>query len=254
MAVDDDRKSIAFPALKQAEAQSRALVRSALKGALATVHNATGHPYASLVLTATEPDGTPVFLISRLALHTQNLQNDTRATMLVDGTGDAEDPMAGARVTLIGDARPTQSVTARARFVARHPAPEGRADFADFAFYALHTERAHFIGGFGRIVDLDATGVLLPMDGANALVAAEPEIVSHMNMDHADAIHLYATKLLSAGVGPWRMTGIDPEGCDLVSGARALRLPFGSRITTAAEARRELARLAAAARSNNLKA
>lgn len=85
MAVDDDRKSIAFPALKQVEAQSRALVRSALKGALATVHNATGHPYASLVLTATEPDGTPVFLISRLALHTQNLKKDTRATMLVDG-------------------------------------------------------------------------------------------------------------------------------------------------------------------------
>ena len=254
MAVDDDRKSAAFPKLKQAEADSRALVRSALKGALATVHNAIGHPYASLVLTATEPDGTPVFLISRLALHTQNLQNDSRATMLVDGTCDAEDPMTGARVTLIGHAQPTKSVTVRARFLARHPAAEGYADFADFAFYALHPERAHFIGGFGRIVDLDATGVLLPMDGADALVAAEPEIVSHMNIDHADAIHLYATKLLSAGVGTWRMTGIDAEGCDLVSGARALRLPFGSRITTAAEARRELARLAAVARSNNLKA
>ncbi|MEE8296986.1 MAG: pyridoxamine 5'-phosphate oxidase family protein, partial [Hyphomicrobium sp.] len=109
MAVDDEGKSPAFPEVKQAAADARALVRSALKGALATVHKATGHPYASLVLTATEPDGTPVFLISRLALHTQNLQSDSRATLLVDGTGDADDPMTGARVTLIGSVRSTQS-------------------------------------------------------------------------------------------------------------------------------------------------
>ena len=122
MAVEDEGKSRAFPEVRQAAANSRALVRLSLKGALATVHKVTSHPYASLILTATEPDGTPVFLISRLALHTQNLQSDSRATLLVDGTGDANDPMTGARVTLIGDVRPTQSTTARARFLARHPA------------------------------------------------------------------------------------------------------------------------------------
>ena len=252
MAVDDEGKSPAFPEVKQAAADARALVRSALKGALATVHKATGHPYASLVLTATEPAGTPVFLISRLALHTQNLQSDSRATLLVDGTGDADDPMTGARVTLIGNVRSTQSATARARFLARHPAAEGYADFADFAFYALQPEQAHFIGGFGRIVDLDAANLLLSIEGAEPLTAAEPDIVSHMNAEHADALQLYATKLLGAASGPWRMTGIDPEGCDLVLGARALRLPFGSRITSAAAARQELVRLTEAARGNDL--
>ena len=73
-----------------------------------------------------------------------------------------------------------------------------------------------------------------------------------MNADHADALQLYATKLLGAASGPWRMTGIDPEGCDLVLGARALRLPFGSRITSAAAARQELVRLTEAARGNDL--
>jgi heme oxygenase (biliverdin-IX-beta and delta-forming) len=81
--------------------------------------------------------------------------------------------------------------------------------------------------------------------------------VSHMNADHADAIALYATKLLGAACsahvsdmnGAWRMSGIDPEGCDLVLGARALRLPFGSRIATAAEARAELVRLVGVARA-----
>ena len=248
MTVDDEGKSPAFSEVSQAAADSRSLIRTALKGALATVHKATGHPYASLVLTATEPDGTPVFLISRLALHTQNLESDPRATLLVDGTGNAEDPMTGARVTLIGNVRTTQSATARARFLARHPAAEGYADFADFAFYALQPERAHFIGGFGRIVDLDAANLLLSLEGADHLIAAEPDIVSHMNADHADALELYATKLLGAEAGAWRMTGIDPEGCDLVWGARALRLPFGARIATPADARHELVRLAEAAR------
>ena len=62
--------------------------------------------------------------------------------------------MAGARVTLIGSMRQTTSPTARARFLARHPSATGYADFPDFAFYALLLESAHFIGGFGRIVDL----------------------------------------------------------------------------------------------------
>ena len=162
--------------------------------------------------------------------------------------------MTGARVTLIGNVRLTQSATARARFLARHPAAEGYADFADFAFYALQPEQAHFIGGFGRIVDLDAANLLLSIEGAEPLTAAEPDIVSHMNADHADALQLYATKLLGAASGPWRMTGIDPEGCDLVLGARALRLPFGSRITSAAAARQELVRLTEAARGNDLTA
>ncbi len=242
-------KRATFSQVKETAAAARSLLRSALKGSLATLQRDSGHPYASLVLTATDSDGAPLFLISRLALHTQNLAADPRASLLLDGTGTEADPMAGARVTLIGSARPTTSASARARFLARHESARGYADFPDFAFYALKLESAHFIGGFGRIVDLSVSDLLVPLAGAEALVEAEPGIVSHMNEDHADAIELYATRLLGAAPGAWRMTGIDPEGCDLVLGARGLRLTFASRITNASEARAELVRFVAAARA-----
>jgi hypothetical protein len=203
------------------------------------------------VLTATEADGAPVFLISKLAVHTQNIEADPRVALLVDGTGDADDPMTGARVTLIGRVTPTVSATARRRFLARHPSAEGYAGFADFAFYTLHPEGAHFIGGFGRIVDLTAADITTSLSGADELVAAEPDIVSHMNADHADALGLYATVLAGGEPGDWRMTGLDPEGCDLVCGARAVRTLFGERVSNADEARQELVRLVKTAREKS---
>ena len=245
----DGGKRAVFSQIKETGAAARSLLRSALKGSLATLQRGSGHPYASLVLTATDSDGAPLLLISRLALHTQNLAADSRASLLIDGTGTEADPMAGARVTLIGSVRPMQSASARARFLARHPSAAGYADFPDFAFYALAVESAHFIGGFGRIIDLPASEILVPLAGAEGLVEAEPGIVLHMNEDHADAIELYATRLLGADPGPWRMTGIDPQGCDLVLGAKGLRLPFTVRVTSAEAARQELVRLVGAARA-----
>lgn len=225
------------------------MIREALKGALASALQPSGHPYASLLLTASEPDGSPVFLISKLALHTKNLAADARASLLIDATGTDADPMAGARITLIGEARPTESATARRRFLARHPAAAGYADFPDFSFYALDVASAHYIGGFGRIVDLPRAELLIDVGDAQALIEAEPGIVEHMNADHTDAIELYATRLLGAAPGTWRMTGIDPDGCDLVLGARALRQPFAARVTNAEEARKELVRLVGVARA-----
>jgi putative heme iron utilization protein len=247
---EEGRKDAGFSRNTDTAGQARSMVRAALKGALATVHKVTAHPYASLVLTASDQDGTPILLISRLAVHTQNLEADARASLLIDATGTAKDPMEGARVTLIGRARPATSPTARARFLARHPAAEGYADFPDFAFYALEIEGAHFIGGFGKIVDLAADDLRVSLKDAEELTAAEPGIVEHMNSDHANAIELYATKLLGAEPGAWRMTGIDPEGCDLVLGSRGLRLPFETRITDATAARKELVRLVGVARDS----
>jgi heme oxygenase (biliverdin-IX-beta and delta-forming) len=250
MAVEEAAKPANFSGIKETALAARSMVRAALKGSLASLLTPSGHPYASLLLTATEPDGAPVFLISKLALHTKNLSVDARCSLLIDGTGTDADPMAGARITLIGEARPTSSATARARFLARHPAAEGYADFPDFSFYAFDITSAHFIGGFGRIVDLKRDDLLIDVSGAEALIEREADITGHMNEDHADAIELYATRLLGASPGAWNMSGIDPEGCDLVLGARALRLPFETRVTNGEEARKELVRLVGAARSN----
>src|SRR4051812_31295112 len=100
MSSEEAKKGATYSQVSETAGQARSLVRAALKGSLATLDKSTGHPYASLALTATDVDGTPILLISRLALHTQNLGKDARASLLIDGTGNDADPMAGARVTL----------------------------------------------------------------------------------------------------------------------------------------------------------
>jgi hypothetical protein len=232
------------------KAATRELVRRALKGALATLDRQSGHPYASLVTIATSVSGAPLLLISKLALHTQNIFADARASLLIDGTNASGDPLATGRVTLIGRIVPSESVADRTRFLARQPHAEMYAGFSDFAFYKLEPEHAHFIGGFGRIVDLPASDVLLDLAGAEALVAAGDEIVKHMNEDHAAAIELYATALCGAESGPWRMTGVDPEGFDIVCDGAARRILFASRVENANEARSEFKRLADLARTD----
>ena len=80
------------------------------------------------------------------------------------------------------------------------------------------------------------------------LVAAEAEIVSHMNADHGDAVQLYATRLLARSGKGWLLTGVDPEGADLRRGGEVARLAFDQRATTAEQARVELVRLVKRAR------
>lgn len=227
---------------------ARRLLRSALKGSLATLDRETGHPYASLVLVATEPDATPLFLISRLALHTRNLEKDPRASLLLDGTDGLGDPLTGSRMTLMGLARPSRSATARRRYLARHPGAEGYAGFADFAMYALEFERAHVIGGFGRISDIGRGALLTDVADAAALIAAEPDIIAHMNSDHAEAVALYATVLGNAPTGNWRMCGVDPDGVDLLQRTNAVRIDFDAPVRTPGDVRKTLVALAQKAR------
>jgi heme iron utilization protein len=237
-----------MPTKAELAAHARALVRRALKASLATIAAGSGHPYASLITVATEASGAPVFLISTLAQHTKNLAQDPRASILFDGTGAAGDPLQGARVTLFGRAEKTGEEAARRRFLARHPEAAFYADFPDFAFWRLEVAGAHYIGGFGRIVDLSPAELLVSTEGAVELLVSEPGIIEHMNEDHADAVRLYATRLAGAPEGFWRMSAIDPEGCDLIFEGDARRIRFRAPISTPGEARAELVRLANEAR------
>jgi heme iron utilization protein len=241
-------------AAPDAARDARNLVRLALKGALATLDQGgaglqPGMPYASLVTVATDPEGRPVFLLSGLALHTQNLKADPRASLLIDATSLGGDPLAGGRVTLLGRLEQTNAASARVRFLNRHPSAAQYADFGDFAFYRLNVERAHFIGGFGRIVGLSADQMVHPTEDASAFVAAEADIIAHMNQDHAHTIELYATKLGAAASGKWRIVGCDPDGMDLLNGEHAARIPFDERIATPDASRHAMKRLADKARA-----
>ena len=131
----------------------RQLIGAAATATLATIDRKTGGPSASLIALATLDDNTPLFLISTLAEHTANLQADPRASILLDGTRELDDPLTGPRLTLIGKALPFTGAptAARSRYLAHHPGAEVYVDFADFEFYVFKALRAHYVGGFGRI-------------------------------------------------------------------------------------------------------
>jgi putative heme iron utilization protein len=227
---------------------AKKLLREARSGALATLMADSGDPYCSLVNVASAADGTPLILISRLALHTKNILADPRVSLMLDER-KAGDPLEGARVMLTGSAAMTENDDARRRYLLRQPEAEAFAGFGDFAFYAVTLKRVHLVAGFGRIVDLAPTDVLTDLAGAETLLAAESEAVAHMNADHADTCRLYATRLLGAPDGGWRCVGCDPEGMELQLGRTALRLPFPQRVTTPGVLRAVLKQMADRARA-----
>jgi heme iron utilization protein len=133
----------------------RAVLMAATTAALGTLDGRDHGPHVSLVGVAVPPDLEPVMLLSELAQHTRNLKVNARASLLIPAAGMAAgDPLASARVTLTGAIERIDIDAARAAYLGRHPAAAGYVDFADFAFYRLVVERAHFVGGFGRIVAL----------------------------------------------------------------------------------------------------
>ena len=228
----------------------RDLVRGLDKAALATaLPNENGTwPYASLVLVAVDHDLSPILLMSDLAEHSKAIAADSRISLLFDGTVGLDQPLTGPRVTLLGRAEQTGDERLKKRFLARHPDAAMYAGFGDFQFYRVALERAHLVGGFGKIRWLTAAE-LMPAPPAPALVRSEQEIVAHMNDDHADAIELYAAKLLGLPGEGWRMTGIDGEGIDLRARGVVARLPLPTAVTGPEEARKALIALVAKARA-----
>ena len=218
---------------------------------MATLMAGTGDPYCSLVNMASHPDGSPILLISRLAIHTKNLLADDRVSLMLDERAPG-DPLEGARIMVAGravEADDDGRALLRRRYLAAHPSAEAFVDFKDFSFFRIHPSGAHLVAGFGRIIDLKPGQFLTDVSDAASLLEAEPGAVEHMNEDHREAMNLYATKLLGAESADWRCIGCDPEGLDIQAGTIALRLEFPARVTTAGDLRKMLVRLAEEARA-----
>ncbi|HEY8428779.1 MAG TPA: DUF2470 domain-containing protein [Sandaracinaceae bacterium] len=233
--------------------RARTLAASRTEGALSTLaRDPAGHPYASHVIYAMD-GARPIFLLSRLAEHTQNLEADARASLLVVEPEGDEAALARGRVTLVGSCRRVEDrASVEERFLARHPDARAYAGFADFAYYALDVESARWVGGFGRMSWIDRA----------AWEAAEPDpllpsragILAHMNEDHADACLDYARAL--AGVPDARearMIAVDRYGFDLrvatESGVRSVRLAFPVPVSTPNEVREAMVALLRRARA-----
>lgn len=230
---------------------ARSLLRRSRQGALATLMAGSGDPYCSLVNIASHPDGSPILLISRLALHTQNILADARVSLMLDERAEG-DPLEGARIMLAGraeEAGAEELAIVRRRYLNAHPSAEAFVDFKDFAFFRIRPSGTHLVAGFGRIVDLRPERFLTDISEAAALLEAEQDAVDHMNADHRDATRLYATRLLGAEALDWLCTGCDPGGLDLQAGSKTLRLDFPERVTGPGELRKMLVRLAEEARA-----
>jgi len=230
---------------------ARSLLRRSRQGALATLMAGSGDPYCSLVNLASHPDGSPILLISRLALHTQNILRDNRVSLMLDERA-AGDPLEGSRIMLAGHAEAASgdsSAILRRRYLNAHPSAEAFVNFKDFSFFRIRPRGAHLVAGFGRIVDLKPEQFLTDISDAAALLEAEQGAVDHMNADHRDAMDLYATRLLGAGPADWRCTGCDPDGIDMQAGTTTLRLDFPRRIVAPAALRQMLKQLADQARA-----
>jgi putative heme iron utilization protein len=231
-------------------AESKRLLRATRAGTLATL-NGSGDPFASLVTLATDHDGAPLILVSQLSAHTRHLDKDGRCSLLLAETGEG-DPLAHPRLTVTGVAakvvEPAVRQTIRARFLARHPKAELYVDFADFSFWRIAMDQIHLNGGFARAARFPAVRLMTPVAEARALIEAEAGAIAHMNIDHADALDLYARTLAGKPGGAWFATGLDPDGMDLACGDLTARIPFDAPVLTPGDLRKALVRMAHAAR------
>lgn len=212
-----------------------------------------GYPYGSFV-TYVIHEGDPVFLISALAEHTKNLLQNTQASLLIaEATGEGN-PLALARVTLLGDCNriaESDRDSVKESFLAKHPTAEFYVDFKDFSFWKLKVSSLRYIGGFGRMswVQSEQWCVAEP----DPLADSADGIIAHMNDDHADTMVLYC-KTMSKAVDTTaaEMVGLDRYGFEMSAitgeGPRPIRLAFSKPVSTSEEVRREMVTLAHKAR------
>jgi len=223
--------------------RARTLVYLGRTGTLSTLSRQhPGHPFGSVMPYAPDDQGRPLLLISTMAMHTQNLRADRRASLLVTQPDWAGDPLAAGRVTLMGEVESLSGVDAaeaRKIYLARHANAAYWVDFEDFGFYRLEVADVYFVGGFAAMDWVSAKEYLAaPPD---PLADSAAGIIEHMNRDHADALITFARVLAGTEADQAIMTSVDRLGFKLriTSGPRlsGARIPFPREVTTAEECR-----------------
>lgn len=233
---------------------ARTLVHRARSGTLSTLSRRhPGHPFGSVMPYALDGRGAPLLLISTMAMHTQNLEADPRASLLVTQPGWTEDPLAGGRVTLMGRAArvpESDGRAAREAYLARHPRAAAWVDFEDFGFWQLEIAHVYFVGGFAAMDWVTSEGYAAARPDPLADVAEE--ILAHMNRDHAAALLTLARAHVDALAAEATMLSVDRLGfrVRLRSGERVhgARIAFPREVTTAEECRAALIEMIGRAR------
>jgi putative heme iron utilization protein len=223
--------------------RARTLVHLGRTGSLSTLsQKRPGWPFGSVMPYGLDRFGRPSFLISTMAMHTQNILGDSRASLLVTHPDASGDPLAAARVTLMGTtARVPDAEVPQVRdlYLARHENAKYWVDFSDFAFYRTEVVDVYYVGGFGVM------GWVAADDYARAeadpLADTASDIIRHMNADHSDALVLLARSFAGQESDEAAMTSVDRLGFHLrlKTGVRmhGARVAFTREVRNAQETR-----------------
>jgi len=235
--------------------RARTLLHVGRVGSLSTLsRRQQGFPFGSVMPYGLDGDGRPIFLVSTMAMHTQNLQADSRASLLVTQPDSSGDPLGSSRVTLVGTILPVPKVEvaeSRNLYLSRHPNSKYWVDFDDFSFYRMEVVDVYYVGGFGVMGWVSASEYRAATP--DPLVDSMAEILEHMNADHEDALVLLARTIAGIESHEAAMTSVDRLGFNVRlttrDGMRGARIPFLREVNSAAETRKVLVEMVRQARS-----
>ena len=211
-----------------------------------------GWPFGSVMPYVLDERGAPVFLISGMAVHTQNLLADPRASLLVMQSGRESDPLGLARATLLGTVGGIDDVPAALReaYLERHPNAKHWIGYSDFAFYRLDVTHIYFVGGFGAMGWVAADDYAAAE--ADPLADAAAGIIEHMNRDHDGALREIARHFGKLEAEEATMVSVDRLGfvvrARTAEGMRGVRIAFSEEVRSAEDARRVLVGMVKVAR------
>jgi putative heme iron utilization protein len=246
------------PGLEPAHSERvRTLLVSERVGTLATQSQRhPGYPFASVMPYALLEDGSPLFLISGMAIHTQNLLAEPRASLLVMQSGAGSDPLGAPRATLLGSVQRIETADAiRKAYLDRHPSASYWIDFDDFSFFRLEVDDVYFVGGFGVMgwVSVDEYRTAEP----DPLVDAAAGIIEHMNADHAGALRSITRHFGGLEAEEATMVSCDRLGfvvrARTAAGMKGARIQFPEPVTSREDARRVLVGMTRESRQEEVK-
>ncbi len=236
--------------------RSRTLLHVTKVAVLSThSHRHEGFPFGSVMPYALDADGSPLFLISSMAMHTQNLVRDPRASLLVTAPEAAHDPLGAERLTVIGsvtEVGEADLATVRDAYLSRHENASYWVDFEDCAFYLMKIVELYFVGGFA----------VMGWVGVDEFCQAQPDplaetaagILAHMNADHADALVLIAKHVKGIEAQDGKMTAVDRLGFHVrlktADRVRSVRIGFPSEVRSPDDCREALVNMVEHARQS----
>jgi len=235
--------------------RARTLVYLGRMGSLSTLsRKQPGFPFGSVMPYGLDDHGRPIFLISTMAMHTQNLQADSHASLLVTQQDTDGEPLGASRVTLLGNVLPVPKpewAEARKLYLESHANSKYWVDFEDFSFYRMDVVDIYYVGGFGVMGWVSASEYVRSQP--DPLADSMAEIIQHMNADHKDAIVLLARRFARIESQEATMTEVDRLGFQLrlktQDGMRGVRIAFLREVGNPAETRKVLVEMVQRARS-----